>query len=60
MRANPTLALLWKVAVGLDVPFHELLGSDSDSPLFSCRATSLASGRCLPFRRIEQVRERTQ
>jgi transcriptional regulator with XRE-family HTH domain len=25
-RTNPTLAVLWKVAVGLDVPFHELLG----------------------------------
>jgi transcriptional regulator with XRE-family HTH domain len=25
-RTNPTLSVLWKVAVGLDVPFHELLG----------------------------------
>src|ERR1700760_2063654 len=23
-RTNPTLSVLWKVAVGLDVPFHEL------------------------------------
>ncbi len=30
MRTNPTLALLWKVAVGLNVPFHELIGSDAD------------------------------
>src|SRR3954471_11191991 len=29
-RTNPTLAVLWKVAVGLDVPFHELLGSGQD------------------------------
>lgn len=25
-RTNPTLAVLWKIAVGLDVPFHDLLG----------------------------------
>jgi transcriptional regulator with XRE-family HTH domain len=30
MRTNPTLAVLWKVAVGLDVPFHELLGAVKD------------------------------
>jgi transcriptional regulator with XRE-family HTH domain len=29
-RTNPTLAVLWKVAVGLDVPFHELLGVSED------------------------------
>ena len=27
-RTNPTLAVLWKIAVGLDVPFHDLLGSN--------------------------------
>jgi len=26
-RTNPTLAVLWKVAVGLEVPFHDLIGS---------------------------------
>lgn len=26
-RTNPTLAVLWKIAVGLDVPFHDLLGT---------------------------------
>jgi len=31
MRTNPTLAVLWKVAVGLDVAFHELLGETSDA-----------------------------
>jgi len=29
-RTNPTLSVLWKVAVGLDVPFHELLGSTEE------------------------------
>ena len=29
-RTNPTLAVLWKIAVGLDVPFHDLLG-DNDA-----------------------------
>jgi XRE family transcriptional regulator, regulator of sulfur utilization len=30
-RTNPTLSVLWKVAVGLDVPFHELLGTTEDA-----------------------------
>jgi transcriptional regulator with XRE-family HTH domain len=30
MRTNPTLSVLWKVAVGLDVAFHELLGVSED------------------------------
>ena len=30
-RTNPTLSVLWKVAVGLDVPFHELLGTSEES-----------------------------
>ena len=25
-RTNPTLAVLWKIAVGLELPFHDLLG----------------------------------
>ncbi len=25
-RTNPTLAVLWKIAVGLEVPFHDLMG----------------------------------
>lgn len=29
-RTNPTLSVLWKVAIGLDVPFHELLGVSED------------------------------
>ena len=27
-RTNPTLAVLWKIAVGLQVPFHALLGGE--------------------------------
>jgi transcriptional regulator with XRE-family HTH domain len=27
-RTNPTLSLLWKIAVGLGVPFHTLLGTE--------------------------------
>jgi transcriptional regulator with XRE-family HTH domain len=30
-RTNPTLSILWKVAVGLGVPFHSLLGSGGTS-----------------------------
>lgn len=30
-RTNPTLAVLWKIAVGLDVPFQELLGGGTRS-----------------------------
>src|SRR5687768_7848517 len=30
-RTNPTLAVLWKIAVGLEIPFHDLLGTGSDS-----------------------------
>jgi len=37
-RTNPTLSVLWKVAVGLDVPFHELLGVSDDSGVKVLRA----------------------
>jgi len=37
-RTNPTLAVLWKIAVGLDVPFHDLLGSNDDQPVRLLRA----------------------
>jgi transcriptional regulator with XRE-family HTH domain len=30
-RTNPTLSLLWKIAVGLGVPFHTLLGTEMSS-----------------------------
>jgi transcriptional regulator with XRE-family HTH domain len=37
-RTNPTLSVLWKVAVGLDVPFHELLGVAEDGAAKVLRA----------------------
>ena len=37
-RTNPTLSVLWKVAVGLDVPFHELLGVAEDGSAKVLRA----------------------
>jgi len=37
-RTNPTLSVLWKVAVGLDVPFHELLGTTDDGGIRVLRA----------------------
>jgi XRE family transcriptional regulator, regulator of sulfur utilization len=37
-RTNPTLAVLWKIAVGLDVPFHELLGSNEEQSVRILRA----------------------
>lgn len=46
-RTNPTLAVLWKIAVGLDVPFHDLLGSQDDPSVRVLRAgdsTPLRSG----------------
>lgn len=30
-RTNPTLSVLWKIAVGLGMPFQELLGTQSNS-----------------------------
>jgi transcriptional regulator with XRE-family HTH domain len=37
-RTNPTLAVLWKIAVGLDVPFHDLLGSNEEQAVRLLRA----------------------
>jgi transcriptional regulator with XRE-family HTH domain len=37
-RTNPTLSVLWKVAVGLEVPFHELLGVAEDASAKVLRA----------------------
>lgn len=44
-RTNPTLAVLWKIAVGLDVPFHDLLGSKEDNA-----ARVLRVGETAPLR----------
>jgi transcriptional regulator with XRE-family HTH domain len=37
-RTNPTLAVLWKIAVGLDVPFHDLIGSNEQQDVRVLRA----------------------
>jgi XRE family transcriptional regulator, regulator of sulfur utilization len=37
-RTNPTLAVLWKIAVGLNVPFHDLLGSNEEQSVRVLRA----------------------
>lgn len=37
-RTNPTLAVLWKIAVGLDVPFHDLLGPNEEQAVRVLRA----------------------
>jgi transcriptional regulator with XRE-family HTH domain len=44
-RTNPTLAVLWKIAVGLDVPFHDLLGTNTEETVHVLR-----SGDALPLR----------
>jgi transcriptional regulator with XRE-family HTH domain len=37
-RTNPTLSVLWKIAVGLEVPFHDLLGGHQDAPILVLKA----------------------
>ncbi len=37
-RTNPTLAVLWKIAVGLEVPFHDLLGRNEEQGVRVLRA----------------------
>ena len=44
-RTNPTLAVLWKIAVGLEIPFHDLLGSERDNGV-----TLLRAGEAVPLR----------
>lgn len=44
-RTNPTLAVLWKIAVGLDVPVHDLLGMGSEKAVRVLRA-----GDAIPLR----------
>jgi transcriptional regulator with XRE-family HTH domain len=37
-RTNPTLAVLWKIAVGLEIKFHDLLGGTPDPGILVLRA----------------------
>ena len=34
-KVNPTVAVVWKIAYGLDVPFNELLARENHEPLFN-------------------------
>jgi len=38
LKANPTIAMVWKIAHGLGVPFAELLGTGSAPPVRLARA----------------------
>jgi len=33
-KVNPTVAVVWKIAYGLGVPFYELVAQESEKPLF--------------------------
>jgi len=37
-RTNPTLSVLWKIAVGLEIPFHDLLGTSPNESVLVLRA----------------------
>jgi XRE family transcriptional regulator, regulator of sulfur utilization len=41
-RTNPTLGVLWKIAVGLDIPFNVLLGSEAGGLCRVLRGTDVA------------------
>jgi XRE family transcriptional regulator, regulator of sulfur utilization len=51
-RTNPTLAVLWKVAVGLEIPFHDLLGPQQEQAVLVLRA-----GDALPLRSTDSRTE---
>jgi transcriptional regulator with XRE-family HTH domain len=51
-RTNPTLAVLWKVAVGLEIPFHDLLGPQPEQSVLVLRA-----GDALPLRSTDSRTE---
>jgi len=34
-KVNPTVAVVWKVAYGLDVPFHDLIAGEDETPIFN-------------------------
>jgi len=51
-KSNPTLNVLWKIAVGLGIPFSELLGTSSSGTTILRRGDSQvlrsADGRTMP------------
>ena len=52
-KVNPTVAVVWKIAYGLDVPFQELLATDENDQLFNIMRRNEAvmmerdEGRCI-------------
>lgn len=44
-RTNPTLAVLWKIAVGLEIPFHDLLSMGGEEAV-----RVLKAGETLPLK----------
>jgi XRE family transcriptional regulator, regulator of sulfur utilization len=38
IRTNPTLSVLWKIAVGLEIPFNDLLGGEREEAIIVLRA----------------------
>ncbi|MFA6470572.1 MAG: XRE family transcriptional regulator [Candidatus Latescibacterota bacterium] len=52
-KVNPTVAVVWKIAYGLDVPFHELLATNENKELFNLIRRNEAvimerdEGRCI-------------
>ena len=52
-KVNPTVAVVWKIAYGLDVPFHELLAKDENEQIFNLIRRNEAvimerdEGRCI-------------
>ena len=59
-KVNPTVAVVWKIAYGLNVPLNELLARESDEPLFNVIHKNEAvilerdKGRCI-FRIISPL-----
>lgn len=51
-KTNPTLAVLWKIAVGLGVPFQRLLGVTDNS-----KASVLRAGDMVPLRSADSRME---
>lgn len=49
-RTNPTLSVLWKIAVGLAVPFQSLLGQDTERKCHILRASDSNSLRSMDGR----------
>jgi XRE family transcriptional regulator, regulator of sulfur utilization len=45
IRTNPTLTVLWKIAVGLEIPFNDLIGGPREEAIIVLRAGETPSLR---------------